>query len=261
VVDQRTDPVDPTHTGHDLLVVAKAADRGGHLPPELAACADCQRLHADLLIVRAALPTAAVPTRPRDFSLTPADAARLRRTGWRGWLAGIGGSRDVVTRPLAIGLTTLGLAGLLVAGLPSVLPQAAGTAAGPAIEAASPADGAAAAGAADTTAEPSNASGRELPATVPHVPAGAALPSTGPVDLAGEPDAALPSDEAVTRDATGLAAPSDKPVLAPGGSADGFAALTIRDDPTGVSVLAVVAGSLLIAGLGLFGVRRTAGRR
>jgi hypothetical protein len=258
-LDHPTDPVDHSHARHDPLLVAEAADRGGQLPPELAACPDCRRLHVDLLAVSASLPIAALPARPRDYTLTPADAARLRRTGWRSWLAGIGGSRDVVTRPLAIGLTTLGLAGLLVATLPSVLPQAAGTASGPAIEAASPAGGAGAAGAVDTSA-PSTATGREVPAA-PNVPAGAAIPSSGAGDLAGEADAATSTDETTTRDVTGLIAPSGAPDPAPEAATDKIAALTVRDDPTGISALAVVGGSLLIVGLGLFGLRWSAGRR
>ncbi len=260
MADPRTDPLDHAHARHDLLLVAEAADRGGRLPADLAACVDCQQLHADLLAMRAALPSAAVPARPRDYTLTVDDAARLRRRGWRTWLAGIGGTRDVVTRPLAIGLTTLGLAGLLVATLPSVLPASTGTAGAPAIEAASPADGAAgAAGAADTAA-PSSAAGREMPAAAPNVPA-AAIPSTEPVDLAGEPDAAQASGEAIVRDTSGLVSESAAPESAPEAATGETSALSIREDPTGISVLAVLGGTLLIAGLGLFGLRRSVRRR
>ena len=116
------------HAGHDLLRVAEAADRGGRLPTELAGCADCVALHADLVALTTALPSAALPVRPRDYTLTPADAARLRPGGWRRILGAIGSSRDVITRPLAIGFTTLGLAGLLVATVPGVLPGSGGTA-------------------------------------------------------------------------------------------------------------------------------------
>lgn len=115
------------HATHDPLLVAEAADRGRSLPPELAACPACTTLHADLVALAAALPSSAIPTRPRDFTLTPADAARLRPRGWRRLLDAIGSSRDAVTRPLAIGLTTLGLAGLLVATVPGALPGGAAT--------------------------------------------------------------------------------------------------------------------------------------
>jgi hypothetical protein len=59
-----------------------------------------------------------VPARTRDFTLTTSDAARLRGSRWRRLIAAIGSSRDVFSRPLAIGLTTLGVAGLLVASVP-----------------------------------------------------------------------------------------------------------------------------------------------
>jgi hypothetical protein len=63
-----------------------------------------------------------VSPRPRDFTLTAADAERLRVRGWRRLLSAIGSTHDVFSRPLAIGLTTLGLAGLLVATIPGSLP-------------------------------------------------------------------------------------------------------------------------------------------
>ncbi len=116
------------HAAHDLLLVAEAADRDGRLPASLAACAECQALHTDLVALAAAVPTAALPARPRDYALTEADAARLRPAGWRRWLAAIGTSRDAVTRPLAVGLTTIGLAGLLVATVPGALSSGASTA-------------------------------------------------------------------------------------------------------------------------------------
>jgi len=115
------------HATHDLVLVAEAADRGGRLAGLQAACPDCLALHADLVLLAAALPDAAVPARPRDFTLSAADAARLRPAGWRRWLAAIGTSRDAVSRPLAIGLTTLGLAGLLVASIPGALPGGSAT--------------------------------------------------------------------------------------------------------------------------------------
>jgi hypothetical protein len=115
------------HATHDLALVAEAADRGGRLPGAQAVCPDCLALHADLVLLAAALPASAVPARPRDYTLSAAEAARLRPAGWRRWLAAIGTSRDAFSRPLAIGLTTLGLAGLLVASVPGALPSGAAT--------------------------------------------------------------------------------------------------------------------------------------
>ena len=210
----------PDHARHDPLVVAAAADRGGRLPPELAACPDCQALHADLVALAVAVPTAALPSRPRDFSLTPTDAARLRPAGWRGWLGRIGTSRDLVTRPLAIGLTTLGLAGLLVATVPSVLPSAGSTAG----------TGAAMQGAKAVTPAPTAESVLAAPA-----PAASPLPSAGA--RTGATDVAGAASEAPT-------------------SAD----LAVGGEAPAVPPLTVVAGGLLAAGLALFGLRRSAGR-
>lgn len=114
------------HAAHDPELIAAAADRTLEGPERLmadawlATCATCAELHADLLaiaIAQRALPT---PARPRDFQLTAADAQRLRPRGWRAILAAIGSSRDAFSKPLAVGLTTLGLAGLLVVTVPSL---------------------------------------------------------------------------------------------------------------------------------------------
>ena len=119
------------HPRHDPLLIAATLDRGRGARPSLAqallgTCLECARLHADLLALALALPSAATTARPRDFSLTAADAARLRPRGLRRWLGLIGTSRDTLTRPLAIGFTTLGLAGLLVATVPGALPGSGG---------------------------------------------------------------------------------------------------------------------------------------
>ena len=132
MTDPRSRTPSADHAAHDLALVAEAADRGGRLPGAQAACPDCLALHADLVLIAAALPDSAVPARPRDFTLTADDAARLRPAGWRRWFATLGTSRDAVSRPLAIGLTTLGLAGLLVATIPGALPGGSATSAGPA---------------------------------------------------------------------------------------------------------------------------------
>ncbi len=217
----------PDHAMHDPLLVAEAADRAGRLPPALAECPDCRTLHADLVQLAAALPTAAVATRPLAYTLTPADAARLRAGGLRRWLALIGSARDGITRPLALGFTTLGLAGLLVATLPAVL-----------------SGGAATAGAApQSVGEAASALPSVVPAMgAPDVASSAAATDDGAVFSGAESGASPGSDakaDATTRDA---------------------AALALRGDPSGPSVLFVVGGALLILGLGLFGLRWT-GRR
>ena len=118
--------VTPDHDRHDQLLVAAlaAGDLSGidrdHALTLTRSCASCASLHDDLLAIARA--TASVPpphvTRPRDFQLTPADAARLRPAGWRRIVAGLAGANALATRPLGVGLATLGLVGLLIGNAP-----------------------------------------------------------------------------------------------------------------------------------------------
>lgn len=119
--------VQPTsHDRHDTMLVAAlaagdlaATDRDQAIGLTRS-CADCASLHDDLVAIARA--TAVVPppfaTPPRDFRLTPADAARLRPGGWRRLVAAFSAPRQAVTRPLGVGLTTLGLVGLLIGNVP-----------------------------------------------------------------------------------------------------------------------------------------------
>ena len=111
------------HTRHDRLLVAQSLDRGARRSPILELCARCAALYADLVSLTTALPRSAVPSRPRDFRLSASDAGRLRRTRWRDWWALVGSARDSLTRPLAIGFTTLGLAGLIFSAGQTLLPS------------------------------------------------------------------------------------------------------------------------------------------
>ncbi len=123
--EMTTDP--HAHRTHDPELIAAAADGtltgpdAGRAEAWLATCAACAELRNDLVAIAAASRTLATPARTRDFQLSRADAERLRGSGWRGILARIGTSRDAFSRPLAVGLTTLGLAGLLLAGGSSLL--------------------------------------------------------------------------------------------------------------------------------------------
>ena len=76
----------PQHDAHDPLLVAAlaAGDLAGtdrdHAVALIRSCVSCAELHDDLVAISRA--TAAVPPpfakAPREFQLTPADAARLR---------------------------------------------------------------------------------------------------------------------------------------------------------------------------------------
>ena len=206
----------------------------------LESCGPCADLFADLVAISAAIPSAAIPARPRDFTLTAADAARLQPRGLRRLLKAIGSARDGVTFPLAMGLTTMGIAGLLLATIPSALSGAGGatsanlSAVGEAAPMPAPASAAAAASAAPAAEAPG--------AQATDVYAFSAAPSSetaggGEVFSGDDGDAALEArlDAAATLQ-------------------------SIRDDATGRSALLIAAATLLIAGLGLFLLRFTARR-
>ncbi len=232
----------PPHAVHDRTLIAALAARPSDLAADeadaartlVADCADCRDLLADLTSLAAAVPTAAIPVRPREFTLTAADAARLRPSGWRRWLGAVGSARDGITRPLAMGLTTIGLAGLLVATLPSAFSGASGGAASGTLSTVGSAIGGA------VTAAP-------------------AAPAEGPTrtdDMQFAPATTDPEPDGGLFSGAGDAATERQ------GNADpGTLALeSIRDDRTGLSVLLVVGGAMLILGLGLFALRWTARR-
>jgi hypothetical protein len=214
-----------------------------------------------------------VPTRPRDYTLTRDDAARLRPTGWRRWVAAFGTSRDVFSRPLAVGLTTLGLAGLLVATGPSVLQGLPTVGFGSSSSALSPV-GAPANGTnpevGTDTSPPGAAAAESAPAMaapsadglVPNnAPAASAAPGQGTKDIYGTALTDRPSPAPVA----GAAATSSTAK----GSDDGSSGTndltsnaegTVAEERTGPSTMLVVSGVFLIVGLGLFAIRWSARR-
>lgn len=127
---------DPGHAAHDPLLIAAhaAGDATGadldHAAALVASCAECARLHRDLRALAAALGSVPAPARPRDFRLTAADAAVLRRpAGWRRILAPLSGARSSAGA-LSASLAALGLAGLLLSAGP-IPPLGAGSASAP----------------------------------------------------------------------------------------------------------------------------------
>src|SRR5688572_29205323 len=94
--------VRPTsHDAHDsVLVAALAADDLVGTERDQAldltrSCSDCALLHDDLRAIARATASAPPPIadRPRDFRLTPADAARLRPNGWRRFVVAVQDAR------------------------------------------------------------------------------------------------------------------------------------------------------------------------
>jgi hypothetical protein len=261
------------HAAHDGELVATLVDRT--IDPAdrrsaealIEACHDCATLHADLVSLAIATKGMQVPSRPRDYSLTPDDAARLRRGGWRRLVAAFGSSRDSLSRPLAIGLTTLGLVGVLVVGAPSAL-QVDSPTAGSAAASGQRIEAAEAAG-----LEPSAAIGGSVESD-----GGFAAPAPGVVsDLAGEPielrpGAAAASPVAVAPNrASGAANELDvTPPLDPvtgTGTSKGTAPDGADPSPAAGSTqlstqplsgddgVIVLSGLFLLVGLGLFAIR------
>jgi len=276
--DEMFDPrITAGHPAHDTVLVASLIDHSLPASDRNAAqhmvdtCRFCAELHSDLLALRNATRALPTPPRPRDYRLTAADAERLRPAGIRRWIAAFGSPRDAITRPLAIGLTTLGIVGLLVSGAPALSigsssSSASGdrTAAGapqpaasqPALDATVSAP-AAGAGAAEATGAPVAAAAASAAPAAPNVFAPA--PATAPANSSSDylTDQARASGGAAGVKATAPAAPipgignQDQPV--------GVQGTQPAEPGPAVSVVAV-SGILLLAGLGLFLLRWMARR-
>lgn len=252
---------------HSLLAADRAAAEA-----LVASCSACATIHADILALQAATKAMPVPARPREFILTLTDVARLRPGGWRRFVAAFGSSRDLLSRPLAAGLTALGLAGLLLATIPSVLTGGA---------------------ASSTLSTVDQRAG--TPATVEAVPGAALVPSAaGGVAAANASPAATLGDsltpmggtvkgsatspQPLVTGGTGLYGVADHPSPYPDGNsltsgagkgaagASAAPALTAQSDRLnlettgGTSTLAILSGMFLVAGIGLFAFRWSARR-
>jgi hypothetical protein len=275
-------PIPASHAGHDTLLVASLVDHSlgsaerasaEALVDECNACAD---IHADLMALRDATRAMPTPDRPRDYALTQHDAARLRRGGlWR-LVAAIGSPRDGFSRPLAVGLTTLGLAGLLLVSVPSMLQfggaspvilSAVGAAVGDVpqpevgtdsngVPVAAPAASAAPAPAAGKSAGPVTVESAppRVPAQATSVPMPAAMPpgqdAFGGPGQGADGVAARPS--AGDFGIKGGAQPPARQTDIDGGAA--------ASSPSGFPLLPVVSGLFLLLGLGLFAIRWSARR-
>ncbi len=248
------------HSEHDQLLIAAlaAGDLTGsdvaRATTLSAVCPECAQLLADLTSLAAATAALPAPRRTRDFRLTEDDSARLRPRGWRRALHAFVEPRLSFTRPLAMGLTTLGVAGLLLAAVPlpfgsagaaPVLSTVGSAVGGGATQAAAPA-ASAAAGDAYSTAGLNPASA--LPAPTPvaaeapsesmdltkRAPAATAAPTQqdlvfGPSTLPGEA-----GQDGAQRSA--LAAEQEAPSRAP-------------------SPLTLLSAAFLVSGLGILALR------
>lgn len=251
------------HAQHDpLLVVSLAAGDITHADRDLAAgliasCAECATLHDDLLAIARA--TAALPTavRPRDFQLTPEQAARLRPLGWRRFVAAFAAPR--LTRQLGVGLTTLGIAGLLLSVLPTVqlgMGSAAGASMAPP-NAQFATDGSFLSGA-ETLASPaaSAAAASFAPAPAGGEPSASNYAGLTPVTSDG-PDRTSASDGGGLVGVTGQGSEGSKSSPA-GNEAERQLLQVAADEPSGMPLILVASAILLAAGIALLVARRIA---
>ena len=243
------------HARHDLSIVAALAARPSDLDEaevvaaraQVASCAVCADALADIVALQTTLPDTATPRRPRDFQLTPEDAQRLQRSGWRRFFGYFGSPRDGFSRPLAIGLTTLGLAGVLLASIPSSMFMGGSSGVAAPNEAAPIQQAAPAPGAGGAAPAPS------VSAAMPAPAAGGSTTDRTSLEAAGAASAA-PSESTDSQVFSGGNPNEVAPDIT--GSVDS----ALRDDASRSSVLFVVGGMLLIAGLGLFVLRWSARR-
>ena len=235
-------PNSSDHARHDLLAVAALADRdatgeeAARARAQVDACTECATLHAELVSLATSTRQLPAMERPRDFQLRPEDAQRLRPNRFRRLFGSFGTARDGFSRPLAMGLTTLGIAGLMFAILPGTL-SFGGAASAPG-------------GPAGRTPRPSS---RQPP---PRRRAGGA-PEAPDAD---EPDGRLRSGEASLYARPEQISTSATSRYGVGESPASRKAHLASDDSTGVSQLIVISGTLLIVGLGLFALRWTSRR-
>ena len=231
-------------------------------------CPACAELHADLRSIMAATAHLPVPKRTRDFQLTDADAARLRGTGWRRLLGRLGEPRLAFTRPLATGLVTLGIAGLVLVAAPSFLTSFAGHSATSAPLSAAGAGSTEASGQPSTDYATKSSAGPSIgivsgsasfaPATAatqgPQAARSPAATSVVPPPAPSAAASALPSDTSLG--AASAAPPTDQlpPDNVPG------AKIVDVNASSGPSPLAVISIVLLVVGTVLFLLRWVARR-
>jgi hypothetical protein len=255
-IQMHEQPNPSDHTQHDPLLLAAFADRGATgeeadlARAQIAACIECAALHAELVSLATATRQLPPIERPRDFRLRPVDAQRLRPNLIRRLFGSFGTPRDGFSRPLAAGLTTLGLAGLMLGILPGTLSLGGSTTDGSAAATSAPAE-APAAGAPAPQAAPGaspaagGAPGQEAPSPdrlEAHFDGGDAADNARP-----------PATEELDAGTNG------GPVMVAGEPANAPLASVAQDD-TGASQLIVISGTLLIIGLGLFALRWTSRR-
>ena len=115
------------HSRHDRLLVVRYLDRDDDLLAGevsearalIASCPDCAALGAELQLIADRTSHMVLPARPRDFRLTPEQAASLRPGGMRRFLESLGAAfRFQYLRPLAGAAVAIGLLLAVVGSVP-----------------------------------------------------------------------------------------------------------------------------------------------
>ena len=195
--------VNELHEQHDQLLVVSFAsgdlaadDRDRATAQSLVeSCADCARLHDDVLAIARATRALPPPVRTRDFQISPEQAAKLQPGGWRRFVAAFSAPGSIFSRQLGVGMATLGIVGLLIGAAPSVQLGLGGSAAASAAPAAqapaerAPAYATALPGAVELHGDASPVASAPAASQAPNAAAGgfAAAPSAGYDTLGSEP--------------------------------------------------------------------------
>jgi hypothetical protein len=256
MTDQHAEGVRIRHVSHDRHLIAAFAsgDLAGRDLTRATAlvrdCPDCAALAADLHSI--AIATRRLPTSlpaARDFRLSPADVDRLRAGGWRRLFRVPVVSRWS-TQPLGAALTTLGVAGLLLAAMPFM-------------SLGSPSGGSAPRDNAQTTSGEAKAATTAIPTLSPAVTVG----PSGNIDAAGSAQPGVPEFGALPDDtpSNGPCCATEAPgaiVLTPAPSLVPEASTPTPVPQGGTVPLVVLSAVLLLAGIGLLaaGRRSTLGR-
>lgn len=172
--------VNELHEQHDQILVVSFAS--GDLAPDdrdrtvaqslVDSCAECARLHDDVLAIARATRALPPAVRTRDFQISPEQAAKLQPGGWRRFVAAFAAPGSIFSKQLGVGLATLGVAGLLLSSLGSISLGSFGGAAS-----------ASAAPGANRAAAPAYPSGGSQPAALLPAPSAAASAAGGPLDV------------------------------------------------------------------------------
>jgi len=120
--------VNELHEQHDQILVVSFAS--GDLAPDdrdravaqslVDSCAECARLHEDVLAIARATRALPPAVRTRDFQISPEQAAKLQPGGWRRFVAAFAAPGSIFSKQLGVGMATLGIVGLLIGAAPSI---------------------------------------------------------------------------------------------------------------------------------------------